>query len=77
MPPPLNHSTSYSSATGPSSESGNNEGENQVTSEVPKFFFQEKYAKLGVKGNFMPLAAKPTHVNIADWIAHQSKLPNP
>lgn len=39
--------------------------------EQPKFFFQEKYAKLGVKGNFMPLAAQPKNVELGDWLAHQ------
>jgi hypothetical protein len=39
----------------------------------PKFFFQEKYAKLVVTGNFMPLAAKPKNVELADWLAHQGK----
>ena len=40
--------------------------------EQPKFFFREKYAKLGVKGNFMPLAAQPKNVDLADWLAHQA-----
>lgn len=41
--------------------------------EPPKFFFQEKYAKLGVKGNFMPLAAQPKNVELGDWLAHQGR----
>ena len=41
--------------------------------EPPKFFFQEKYAKLGVKGNFMPLAAQPKNVELGDWLAHQGQ----
>ncbi|MCJ1443404.1 MAG: hypothetical protein MMC23_003902 [Stictis urceolatum] len=40
--------------------------------EPPKFFFREKYAKLGVKGNFMPLAAQPKNVDLGDWLAHQA-----
>ncbi|MCJ1421166.1 hypothetical protein MMC32_007528 [Xylographa parallela] len=39
--------------------------------EAPKFFFREKFAKLGVKGNFMPLAAQPKNVDIGDWLASQ------
>ena len=39
--------------------------------EPVKFFFQEKYAKLGVRGNFMPLAAQPKNVDLGDWLAHQ------
>ena len=39
--------------------------------DTPKFFFQEKYTKLGVKGNFMPLAAQPKNVELGDWLAHQ------
>ena len=39
--------------------------------EPPKFFFQEKYARLGVKGNFMPLSAQPTNVDLGEWLAHQ------
>ena len=56
--------------------------ENSVTSlevqpppETPKYFFLEKYAKLGVKGNFMPLAAQPVNVDLAEWLAHQSRSP--
>lgn len=41
--------------------------------EFPKYFFQEKFARLGVKGNFMPLAAQPVNVDLADWLAHQSR----
>jgi hypothetical protein len=42
--------------------------------EPAKFFFMEKYAKLGVKGNFMPLAAQPKNVDLGDWLAHQGKV---
>ena len=55
--------------------------------EAPKFFFREKFAKLGVKGNFMPLAAQPKNVDLGDWLAsqcernpeltHDSKLTKP
>ena len=31
----------------------------------------EKYARLGVKGNFMPLAAQPKNVDLGEWLAHQ------
>lgn len=38
------------------------------------FFFREKYATLGVKGNFMPLAAQPKSVDLGEWLAHQGEL---
>ena len=70
--PPLNQPSSFSSSTGPSSDNVANNGEQPAATEPPKFFFREKYAKLGVKGNFMPLAAQPANVDLADWLAHQS-----
>ncbi|MCJ1286934.1 hypothetical protein MMC26_006280 [Xylographa opegraphella] len=45
--------------------------EPQLEPEAPKFFFREKFAKLGVKGNFMPLAAQPKNVDLGDWLASQ------
>ena len=65
--------TSYPSTSGLFPENQANIPEAQVAAEQPKFFFNEKYAKLGVKGNFMPLAAQPVNVDLADWLAHQSK----
>lgn len=70
--PPLNQSPSMSSNTGSSSDNIANTAEQPTSAEPPKFFFREKYAKLGVKGNFMPLAAQPANVDLADWLAHQS-----
>lgn len=70
--PPLNQSSSFSSNTGLSSDSVASNAEQPAAAEPPKFFFREKYAKLGVKGNFMPLAAQPANVDLADWLAHQS-----
>lgn len=72
--PSLNQSASSSSNTGSVTENGNSNAENQALAEPPKFFFQERFAKLGVKGNFMPLAAQPTNVELADWLAHQSEF---
>ena len=66
-------SHSFASANGPSNENNANMTDAQSTPEQPKFFFNEKYAKLGVKGNFMPLAAQPVNVDLADWLAHQSR----
>lgn len=66
---PASPSTNAGSAT----ENGTSNADTQASAETPKFFFQEKYAKLGVKGNFMPLAAQPTNVELADWLAHQSE----
>ena len=68
----LTPSTSFSSTTGQSLDNLSSPPEAQTTIEQPKFFFREKFAKLGVKGNFMPLAAQPVNVDIADWLAHQS-----
>ena len=65
--------TSFASSTGPASDNHTNVPESQPATEQPKFFFNEKYAKLGVKGNFMPLAAQPVNVDLADWLAHQSE----
>lgn len=75
--PPLAQSSPFASNTGSFSEdnTGLSNPESQVVVEPPKYFFREKYAKLGVKGNFMPLAARPTNVSLPDWLAHQSWLP--
>ena len=66
-------STPSTSTTGLSNENYTHPPDTQSVPEQPKFFFNEKYAKLGVKGNFMPLAAQPVNVDLADWLAHQSK----
>jgi hypothetical protein len=39
----------------------------------PKRFFNEKYAKCSVKGNFLTLAAQPKNVERGEWWAHQCK----
>lgn len=80
MPPPmpaLTTSGSFASAADAASPQEPNQNPNlgQNTSEAqekegPKFFFREKYAKLGVRGNFMPLSAQPRHVDLAEWLAH-------
>jgi hypothetical protein len=67
---PLAHSP-YSQSSMMGSESGSIDA--QLEPESQKFFFQEKYAKLGVRGNFMPLAAQPKNVDLGDWLAHQGK----
>ncbi|GAD95860.1 protein kinase activator [Paecilomyces variotii No. 5] len=36
-----------------------------------KYFFQEKYAPLNVKGNFLTLCACPKNVELGEWLAHQ------
>lgn len=80
MPPPMpaiNTSASFSSGMGPETSSPQvdsqdaNQDEN-TEKESPKFFFREKYVRLGVKGNFMPLAAVPENVHIAEWLAHHA-----
>ncbi|KAJ5549800.1 hypothetical protein N7535_002259 [Penicillium sp. DV-2018c] len=40
-------------------------------SEGAKYFFQEKYAPLNVKGNFLTLCACPKNVELGEWLAHQ------
>ena len=78
--PPLTTSASFTSIGG--SETGSPQVENQAQDAEPtKFFFREKYARLGVKGNFMPLAAQPKSVDLGEWLAHQCEyfavqLPN-
>lgn len=72
--PPLTTSTSLSSVLGSNTENGSNNGEAPVDPEPTKFFFREKYARLGVKGNFMPLAAQPKNVDLGEWLAHQGWL---
>ena len=69
----LSPSTSFFSNASTAADNASNVAEFQTPAEKPKFFFREKFAKLGVKGNFMPLAAQPVHVDLADWLAHQSK----
>ena len=71
--PPLTSSTSFSSVGGSNSDSGAN-AIDHLEPEPTKFFFKEKYAKLGVRGNFMPLAAQPKYVDLGEWLAHQSRL---
>lgn len=68
----LNPSTPFSVPADPNSDNNSNGGEKQIKSDS-RFFFQEKYSKLGVKGNFMPLAAQPPNADLADWLAHQSE----
>lgn len=34
----------------------------------------EKYARLGVRGNFMPLAAQPANLDLGEWLAHHCGL---
>lgn len=70
--PPLSHSSSYSTQTGSNSDNGSSVGDKQVKSDS-KYFYQPRFAKLGVKGNFMPLAAQPANADLADWLAHQSE----
>ncbi|PLB34608.1 Mob1/phocein family protein [Aspergillus candidus] len=42
-----------------------------VDPDAPKYFFQEKYAPLNVKGNFLTLCACPKNVELGEWLAHQ------
>ncbi|KAL8917254.1 MAG: hypothetical protein Q9172_005929 [Xanthocarpia lactea] len=47
-------------------------GGDPLAPEETKWFFKEAYSKLSVKGNFMPLAAKPSYLDLGDWLAHQT-----
>ncbi|KAI5296468.1 hypothetical protein KEM56_005441, partial [Ascosphaera pollenicola] len=40
-------------------------------SDNTKYFFQERYASLNVKGNFLTLCACPKNVELGEWLAHQ------
>lgn len=51
----------------PADSSGPNDAD------APKYFFQEKYAPLNVRGNFLTLCACPKNVELGEWLAHQSK----
>jgi hypothetical protein len=62
--PPLKNSPSVSSSL--SMDSNYSDGES-------KRFFNEKYAKCSVKGNFLTLAAQPKNVELGEWLAHQRK----
>lgn len=64
--PPLTNSPSISSSL--SMDSNYSDGET-------KRFFNEKYAKCSVKGNFLTLAAQPKNVELGEWLAHQCKHP--
>jgi hypothetical protein len=72
--PPLTTSVPFSSTLGSGSENSSTNGDTQNDIEPTKFFFREKYARLGVKGNFMPLAAQPKNVDLGEWLAHQGSL---
>ena len=69
-------STAYSNQSNNASNTSVSAGSNQptpaqTTRDEPKVFFNPKYAKLGVKGNFMPLSALPELVKPGEWLAHQ------
>ena len=65
---------SFPSNPGASVEDTSKTGADCLAPEETKWFFKEAYAKLSVKGNFMPLAAKPSYLDLGDWLAHQSEL---
>ena len=71
--PPLKTSASFSSTLGSNTENSPCNADLQIEPEPTKFFFREKYARLGVRGNFMPLAAQPKNVDLGEWLAHQCK----
>ena len=75
--PPLTTSQSFSSTVGTAADYSPGQPDSLPVNEAPKYFFHEKYARLGVKGNFMPLAAQPKNVDLGEWLAHQSKCSLP
>ncbi|EEP80910.1 conserved hypothetical protein [Uncinocarpus reesii 1704] len=56
------------------SSSGSPLGADSTSNErqTVKYFFQEKYAPLNVKGNFLTLCACPKNVELGEWLAHQN-----
>ena len=64
--------TSFAGSSEPHPDNSSSGGEKQIKSDS-RYFFQPRFAKLSVKGNFMPLAAQPSNADLADWLAHQSK----
>lgn len=68
--PPVTNSTSISSTLTPDNGYG---GDSHADNEPTKFFFKEKHAtNFILKGNFMTLAAQPKHIELGEWLAHQS-----
>ncbi|KAL8879232.1 MAG: hypothetical protein Q9198_003120 [Flavoplaca austrocitrina] len=63
---------SYPSNPGANVEDASKTGTDLQAPEETKWYFKEAYAKLSVKGNFMPLAAKPSYLDLGDWLAHQT-----
>lgn len=49
------------------------DGSSVSDADAPKYFFQEKYAPLNVRGNFLTLCACPKNVELGEWLAHQSE----
>lgn len=56
-----------------SAEDGQGPETQLANNNKPPFFFRAEYAILIVKGNFMTLAAKPEHVELGEWLAHQGE----
>ncbi|KAL9597271.1 MAG: hypothetical protein Q9219_005252 [cf. Caloplaca sp. 3 TL-2023] len=69
--PSNNGPASFPVDAGPTTENVLRSG-GDPTPEPIKWFFVEEYAKLGVKGNMMPLAATPAMADSAEWLAHQT-----
>lgn len=63
----MSHSPSVNSTLSVDSAATVNENNDSA-----KYFFQEKYAPLNVKGNFLTLCACPKNVELGEWLAHQS-----
>ncbi|KAL8819782.1 MAG: hypothetical protein Q9223_001851 [Gallowayella weberi] len=69
---PAGAPVSFPTNPAPNIEDASRKSDSTHAPEEPKWFFHESQAKLGVKGNFMPLAAKPHYLDLGDWLAHQT-----
>lgn len=71
--PPAAYAPNAASLPNSSSVSSAFSVESNAPDDTPKYFFQEKYAPLNVKGNFLTLCACPKNVELGEWLAHQGK----
>ncbi|KAI1915752.1 hypothetical protein LOZ53_005598 [Ophidiomyces ophidiicola] len=69
--PPPNPPNPPNQPPGGNQPAASNVGMENPERESIKYFFQEKYAPLNVKGNFLTLCACPKNVELGEWLAHQ------
>lgn len=73
-PPPSPLPASYAAVPATTTSSLGTDPPAPEPSENIKYFFQEKYSPLNVKGNFLTLCACPKNVELGEWLAHQGAL---